>query len=257
VRHLHRLALCLCLALTSCARDRAWSPLDSDAPSDVTSRSAWRTIDRSVEHRPIEAVTTGHGPFRLLLIAGIHGNEREGATTPAPLLEHLADTALQRAATVIIVRDLNPDGSARRSRRNARSVDLNRNWPSSNFTPSRDHGPAPLSEPETAALAREIDRFDPDLVVIFHSTRSGPFVDSDGPSERDADAFVGAARSIDPRWRHQPDFTNPPGSLGTHLGLDQTRPVLTVEFKRNQSQSLAAQASIAGIEAIITRRAHP
>lgn len=250
-------ALSICLLLTSCASNDTWKPLDSSqtvAPTSIPT-STWRTIGHSHEDRPIEAVTTGHGQFRLLIVAGIHGPEREGAGAADPLLKLLSQPAFQSLATTMIVRDLNPDGSANRTRGNANGVDLNRNWPASNFRASRRRGQSPLSEPETAALATEMDRFNPDLIIVFHATTPGPFVDADGPGNADAIAFVNAAQTVDPRWRTKPDYTNPPGSLGSYIGLDQNRPILTIEFLNGQDRELAAQAAIAGIQAIVNHRA--
>ena len=64
---------------------------------------------------------------------------------------------------------LNPDGLARKSRYNSRGVDLNRNFPASNFKKSRRNGPFPSSEPETKALMKMIRQFRPSRILAVHS----------------------------------------------------------------------------------------
>jgi predicted deacylase len=227
----------------------------ASAPRASEGGTGWSPIARSVEGRTIEAVTlepssVGATPRRVLVIGSIHGNEPEGLPAVQPLIAALAaaraDGSL--AASVRVIRDLNPDGTAAASRTNARGIDLNRNFPASNFSPATDRGTVPLSEPESRTLARELDTFRPDLVIVFHSIRSGPFVNFDGPASDLAEAFVAAAQQSDPRWRVQPSMGYPtPGSLGTFVGIDRGLPILTVEFWRGHDADAARRAGVDGV----------
>ncbi|GIK19744.1 MAG: zinc carboxypeptidase [Leptolyngbya sp. PLA2] len=231
------------------------APSVGTAPHAVPAAAAsWSVVGASVEGRPIEAVTIGAGRRRVLIIGAIHGDEPEGLPAIDPLIDHLlASPSLCRAATVRIVRDANPDGTAVGSRGNARRIDLNRNWPASNFAPARTRGSQPLSEPETAALHTLIASFAPDLVVVFHSTPGGPFVNYDGPAEREAEAFAAAAAQADPRWRVVPNIGYPtPGSMGSYIGMDLGVPILTVEFARRHDPEAASAAVVEGIEVVLT-----
>ncbi|QOI99902.1 MAG: succinylglutamate desuccinylase/aspartoacylase family protein [Phycisphaeraceae bacterium] len=211
-------------------------------------------IGTSVEGRPIEALTFGAGRPLVLIVGSIHGNEPEGLPAVAALIERWTESPPPARSRVIP--DLNPDATANRTRGNARGVDLNRNWPTANFRPSRTHGPAPLSEPESLALARELARHPPDLVIVCHSIRSGPFVNFDGPAGELAARFAAAAGLNDPRWRVVPDMGyGTPGSLGTYLGVERGVPILTVEFSRGHDPDAAARALIAGVGAVLD--AHP
>src|SRR4051812_39127663 len=106
------------------------------------------TIGRSVEGREIVADIYGQGgPGSTLLIGGMHGD----GTATIRLLERFRPAAA--AGGVAILPLANPDGCERRTRYNARGVDLNRNcgfnWHEENEEPP---GPGPWSEPESRAL---------------------------------------------------------------------------------------------------------
>lgn len=210
-------------------------------------------IGRSVDHAPIVAEDHGRGRTRVYLIGLIHGDEPEGfATLDAvrPILRR------QAGVWVRLVPDMNPDGRVAGTRGNARGIDLNRNWPASNFTAHRRRGEAPLSEPESAAVHTDLTRFRPDVLIVLHSiSRGGPFVNFDGPepAERLARVFVDAAAMTgDPRWRVVPSMGYPtPGSLGTYAGIDRGIPTLTIEFERGHDPDAARAASTAGMRAVL------
>lgn len=207
-------------------------------------------VGLSVQGRPIEAITLGGSGRRILLIGGIHGDEGEGGRTINATIAFLR--ALEPDATIRLVRDANPDGAAAKTRTNARGVDLNRNWPARNYRSGGDRGPAPLSEPETRALHDEIERFDPELVLVCHSSGNGPFVNFDGPAGAQAAAFAAAAARTDSRWRVKPEMGYPtPGSLGSYLGVDRGVPILTIEFDRGHEPEAAWAAMRDGLTALL------
>jgi protein MpaA len=217
------------------------------APPPAAPVARWMPIGSSIERRPLLVAQSGSGPLRIYLIGGVHGDEIEGRS----VLESFKDRA-DSAATIRILRDLNPDGTAARSRVNARGHDLNRNWPASNFKPGPEGGFSPLSEPETQALERDLRAFRPDVVVVLHSMSLGPLVNYDGPADRLANAFAAAAQSVSPQWYVRPDMGyDTSGSLGSYLGVDQQLPILTVELKRGQEEGSAATALQVGLAAMI------
>ncbi len=236
------LLLILFVLLPACAS----SPALTDTP--VASRS----LASSREGRPLPACTLGSGARRIYVIASIHGDEPEGRSAIDELQHHFASSSNQ--ATVRLVADMNPDGSGQKSRTNASGVDLNRNWPASNFKAARAHGKAPLSEPETAAVHADITAFDPHVIVVLHSARGGPFINYDGPAAAGAlaDCFAAAARgSGDTRWRTVPDMGySTPGSMGSYFGKDRKLPILTVEFRRGDPEGKIPAPLIAGLNAI-------
>ena len=124
---------------------------------------------RSVEGRRLTAVHRGdpEAPRRVLVVGTVHGEEPGGRRVARALLRARPPAGVQ----LWVVRDLNPDGSRRGTRVNARGVDLNRNFPHrwrpgprGRFFP----GPRPASEPETRWAMRLIRAVRPHVTVWLH-----------------------------------------------------------------------------------------
>lgn len=136
---------------------------------------------------------------------------------------------------VVIVPIVNPDGLARRTRRNARSVDLNRNFPTRDWSPGRPRsrnygGPHPLSEPESRAVHRLVLRLRPAWIVTVHSINRNRFCNNyDGPGLSLAERFA--------RCNGYPVTASigypTPGSFGHWAGNDQKFPTITLELPRD------------------------
>ncbi len=142
---------------------------------------ARRRLGRTTQGREIEAVRVGdpEGSQRMLVFGCIHGNECAG-TAITRILVRSAPTF-----DLWVVPNLNPDGLAMGSRQNARGVDLNRNFPSEWTGGGRPWdleypGRRPLSEPETRAATRLIERVRPDITIWFHQPQA--LVRAWGPS---------------------------------------------------------------------------
>jgi murein peptide amidase A len=141
------------------------------APAPATA-----VIGRSVEGRPIVLVRVGDPAARrkVLLVGCVHGDERAGRR----LVGLLARAGPPPGAQLLLVRDLNPDGAAHRTRANAHGVDLNRNsaqgWAGA--------GRAPWSEPEARALRDLVRRERPAVTVFYHQPLGVVDVPSAGPA---------------------------------------------------------------------------
>lgn len=154
-------------------------------------RHACSVYGNSVEGLPLTVFLPDAGRAELLIFAAIHGDESETTVAVSEALRCLPRGELK--AAVILCG--NPDGMLRGTRGNVRGIDLNRNFPTSNWAPdavfyksrandARDialsPGPAPASEPETKALIALIDEMKPRAVVSLHSALA--CVDDSGAS---------------------------------------------------------------------------
>lgn len=189
----------------------------------------WEICGKSVGDRPLRVRTVGTGPRKVLFIGGIHGDEPEGAHTTAELAEAFKAEGLENAVTLTILENANPDGRAKKQRPNDHGVDLNRNFPATNFKPSKETGEKPLSEPESVAVANLIDRVRPDLIMVMHSWKDAHFINFDGPAYDLAQRFS-ATSGLELRSSGQIPAT--PGSLGSYAGVDLKIAMLTVELEK-------------------------
>lgn len=210
-------------------------------------RLAPRVLGTSRLGRAIELVEHPLPARRLLIFGGIHGDEPSSVEAVVQLGERLARHRPAAAASgegrLWLLPSLNPDGIAAGTKNAASDVDLNRNFPARNFTPEHPPGyrpgPVPLSEPETAALARLIDDERVDAVVAVHA----PFacVNYDGPAADWARAVSSACG-----WPVRESIGYPtPGSLGSWLGLDRGIPILTLELPPGPLAPFRAAAAAA------------
>jgi murein peptide amidase A len=123
-------------------------------------------LGRSWQGRPIVAVEVGNPAGTPVLVVGcIHGDETGGVAI-AQALERLSPRDLD----LWIVPVLNPDGVAADTRKNAHSVDLNRNfpWRWRPLSGVYESGARPLSEREARIAERLILRLHPHLTIWFH-----------------------------------------------------------------------------------------
>ena len=142
---------------------------------DAPAERRVETLGRSVQGRPIRALVLGSpaAAHRILVVGCIHGNECEGID----VTRRVARARIPTGTRIWIVHQLNPDGFARRTRQNARGVDLNRNFPSEWRQTGKPWdaeypGARPLSEPETRAARRLVLRVRPDVTLWFHQPQA-------------------------------------------------------------------------------------
>ena len=129
-------------------------------------------ICRSVEGRPIGVARVGDpaAARKVIVVGCIHGDECAGRAVVERLRERRTAPA---GVELLLVRNLNPDGLVRRTRQNARGVDLNRNssqdWRFLGPRGTRYHaGPRPFSEPESRAIRALILDARPVATIWYH-----------------------------------------------------------------------------------------
>ena len=135
---------------------------------------------KSVDGLPLTVYLPSSGTAEIVVLAAIHGDESETTVVVSEALRCLPAEDF-RAAVILCG---NPDGMLRGTRGNGRGVDLNRNFPTSNWSPDPVHyksrandardialspSPKPASEPEIIALISLLDRLKPRAVVSLHS----------------------------------------------------------------------------------------
>ncbi|MDG0976220.1 MAG: DUF2817 domain-containing protein [Ilumatobacter sp.] len=134
----------------------------------VADRGRWTqgSIGTTVQGRQIVRWDSrSRGATRhVTVVSGMHGNER----ITYPLAEAFLHTARPADMNVTIIPSLNPDGWAANTRRNARGVDLNRNFPWLWSSSKDSSGPGPGSELETQAAMNLLQTERPDLVIWIH-----------------------------------------------------------------------------------------
>ena len=147
----------------------------------------------SVQGRPIRAYTFGQGETQYLIVAGIHGGYESNTVDLAnQLILYLSQNpdVVPASDTLYIIPDMNPDAVARGrnadARVNANGVDLNRNFPSDNWTATWDRtacwnerpttgGAYGGSEPETRAVMSFIGSHGIQAMISYHSAALGVF----------------------------------------------------------------------------------
>ncbi|HKY54732.1 MAG TPA: M14 family zinc carboxypeptidase, partial [Anaerolineales bacterium] len=150
-------------------------------------------IGFSAAGRPIEVYTFGAGEKEYLIVAGIHGGYEWNTIALAnELITHINEhpEVIPTDATLYIIRNLNPDGEARAhgldGRVNHNGVDLNRNFPSDNWTADWDRdgcwiyrpttgGLYAGSEPETRTVMSFIKAHKIEALISYHSAALGIF----------------------------------------------------------------------------------
>src|SRR5262245_24665399 len=170
-------------AIAGCAarRDFVATAQVNGANPAVTDRS----IGTSAGGRPILLERFGSGSTNVLILAGIHGDERESVALAIELIDYLrANPQSCGDCTVSIIPIANPDGCATNTRVNGNGVDLNRNFPAANYKPARRTSTRASDQPETLALIRTIDALEPRLIISIHSiTDRRECNNYDGPAE--------------------------------------------------------------------------
>lgn len=135
-----------------------WTALINAFPYELPAR----IIGYSVLNAPIYAHEIGSGSKKVLLWSQMHGNE---STTTRALLDLFTYLHTEQGQlltddlTLMIIPQLNPDGSAAYTRLNANKVDLNRDADA-------------LTQPESRALNEIFEIFQPDFCFNLHGQRT-------------------------------------------------------------------------------------
>lgn len=159
------------------------------------------TIGYSVEGRPILAYTFGSGATTILYTGSIHGNEMSTYYLMNEWINELEVNyySIPSDKKIVVVPTINPDGNAANRRNNSNNVDLNRNfstndWQTDVFSPDNrlvpsGGGVAPMSEPESQAIAGLTMQLRPRLTMSFHGSAGYAIGNQYGDSADLAEAY--------------------------------------------------------------------
>lgn len=217
------------------------SILDSAVP--------WKVYGTSEENHNIYYWQNADSGATTLIFGAFHGDEQAGFH----LVKQLADTLIaypdRLHKRVVLVPVLNPDGLLNRTRVNARGVDINRNFPTDDWSPAYSKkryypGPEPGSEQETRLAMQMIEEFKPKQIISIHAALE--MNNYNGPARDLAELLE--------KYNGYPvtaDVGYPtPGSFGNYGGVERNIPLVTLELPDIGPKEAWEENSRALIEAI-------
>ena len=237
------------IPLTPDGTKRAQSTLS--APRQPVWSESSEVFGYSVQNRPLRAYILGNGPDVTLIFAAVHGNETATPFLVQQLHRHLRrHPEILTNRRVILVHALNPDGLNRRSRVNARGVDINRNYPGTWRKPKGGErhrsGPSAASEPETQAMMHLVAKYRPTKIVSIHQPLH--CIAYSGERSRGLAYTISKANG----YKVKDNIGYPtPGGFGGYCDLVIKTPVVTLELPWQSPQAAwnrNAKALIAAIQ---------
>ncbi len=190
----------------------------------------WQVTHHSTAGNPIYQLALGDsGQATTLLFGGFHGDEPGGVELVIRLARYLHAHPGELKKRVVIVPVLNPDALLAGTRVNANKVDINRNFPTRDWSPAYKKeryfpGREPASEKETAIAMQMIDQIRPDRIISIHADLH--IINYNGPSRELALRMA--------QFNHydiDDDIGYPtPGSFGTYAGNELGIPTITLEL---------------------------
>ena len=174
---------------------------------------------------------------KTVLILGVfHGDEQDGEFLIQKYIDSNPKITKNR---IIFIPVVNKTGKAQNTRVNKNGVDLNRNFPTSNWELSKNKdyyfgGEYKGSEEETQKLIKIIEHFKPDCILSLHQ----PYrcVNFDGPYNE----TYRIAQKISQinGYKIEENIGYPtPGSFGTYCGIELKIPTITLELPENEDKN--------------------
>ena len=180
---------------------------------------------------PVMGFNFGSRGPKVLILAGVHGDEWEGIVAAKSLIGHFYESFTYKLQLTIVPM-FNLDGVLSNQRKNTNSVDLNRNLPTNDWsrvvTQDRYHpGIKANSEVENQGLVDWLSNYQPRLVISLHSWK--PLLNTNGHCQFEAEVI---SKLTGYEIRDSIGYSTP-GCLGTYCGLERDMPTLTYEIERN------------------------
>ncbi len=215
----------------------------------ASTQPPWQIYGTSQQKHNIYFQQIGDSSETTIIFGAFHGDEQSGFH----LVKRLGDTLLAHPEKItkraILVPVVNPDGLLERTRVNANGVDINRNFPTENWTPAYEKkryypGPEPGSEIETQLVMQMISEFKPVRIITIHDALE--MNNYNGPALELAEmlkSYNGYPVTADVGYPT-------PGSFGNYAGTEQNIAVVTLELPDIGPDEAWEQNGRALIEAI-------
>lgn len=163
----------------------------------------------------------------ILVMGVVHGDEPQGQYLIERYVEFNKNSAL------MFIPCVNPDGLAAGTRVNANGVDINRNFPTSNWKISERGnffgGEEPASEIETQFVIETIEKYNPSIILTLHAPYK--VVNYDGDAANIANEI---SKIIEYPVEASIGYPTP-GSFGTWAGIERNIPTITLELDEEAS----------------------
>ncbi|UKI42431.1 MAG: DUF2817 domain-containing protein [Candidatus Melainabacteria bacterium] len=174
---------------------------------------------------------------KTVLILGVfHGDEQDGEFLIQKYIDSNPKITKNR---IIFIPVVNETGKAQNTRVNKNGVDLNRNFPTSNWELSKNKddyfgGEYKGSEEETQKLIKIIEHFKPDCILSLHQPyRCVNF----GQPYNETYRIAQKISQIN-GYKIEENIGYPtPGSFGTYCGLELKIPTITLELPENEDKN--------------------
>jgi len=194
-----------------------------------TNGLAWKTYDHSTLGNDIYLLDHGEGENTTLIFGAFHGDEQGGFHLVVELARYIYANPDLIKNRVVLVPVLNPDGLLANERTNSNKTDINRNFPTNNWSPaySEDRyypGREAASEVETRIAIKMLNEFMPTKIISVHSSLH--VINYDGPAislANEMARYNGYEISSDIGYAT-------PGSFGTYSGKELNIPTITLEL---------------------------
>ncbi|MBF0209061.1 MAG: succinylglutamate desuccinylase/aspartoacylase family protein [Oligoflexia bacterium] len=229
-------------------------PPEPALPETLAITPRYHAFGFSSLNQPMGHFTIGSGSGKsILLMSGLHGDEYEGVillnyvlreilrhTQPIEQVNKTDLLNLLSEWTIFFLPIANPDAFILNQRWNVNLVDLNRNFPASDWqpvplNPRYPPGKAPASEKETQNIIELISNIKPLMVIDFHSYKESVLLPTFVPNMKD---IITVERYIQ-EWSEQIGIPvgdevmgyATPGAKQTWC-VEQGYPEVTLEIKR-------------------------
>lgn len=190
-----------------------------------------KIIGRTIDKLAINAFFFGSGRPRVLIIGGVHGDEKEGVALSYGLMAEFTKRYSFEFGLAMIP-CLNLDGFLKNTRQNSNGVDLNRNLPTKDWCADYNQerfypGEEANSESENVALVDFIKEHPLIFIISLHSYKKELLNINGDCNPVDQSLF----HAINIKLERDMGYPTP-GCLGTFTGLERSIPTITYELLR-------------------------